>query len=216
MAQSDRTKWNERYKSGAYAGHTLPSALLEEWIDRIPPGRALDLACGAGRNALFLAARGFDVDAVDISREALRSARNSARQSGLRVHWIEHDLDEPLALEQGYALVLAIHYLNLPLLRQLAASLAPGGFLVCELHLLSDVEVAGPSNPAFRVKPGELRRLATGLRIHLLEENIIDDPDGQPLALARLVAERPAGHYSSRSPVAVYASTRTPCAGERR
>jgi len=191
VAQSDRTKWNERYQSGAYAERTHPSALLEEWIDRIPRGRALDVACGAGRNALYLATRGFDVDAVDISPAALDTARGSAEQSGLRINWIEHDLDEPLALDTGYALILVIHYVNLHLLRQLTASLAPGGFLLCELHLVSEAEVAGPLNPAFRVPAGALRDLANGLRIHFLEEAITRDPDGQPVALARLVAQRP-------------------------
>ena len=190
MAESDRAKWNERYKNGAYAGRTHPSALLAEWIDHIPLGRALDVACGAGRNALYLATRGFDVDAVDISPAALDTACGSAEQSGLRINLIEHDLDEPLALDTGYALILVIHYVNLHLLRQLTASLAPGGFLLCELHLVSEAEVAGPSNPAFRVPAGALRDLANGLRIHFLEEAITRDPDGQPVALARLVAQK--------------------------
>ena len=50
MSRADRKKWNERYRAGAFAERTHPSALLEDWIDRLPLGRALDLACGAGRN----------------------------------------------------------------------------------------------------------------------------------------------------------------------
>jgi SAM-dependent methyltransferase len=191
VAQSDRTKWNERYQSGAYAERTHPSALLEEWIDRIPRGRALDVACGAGRNALFLAANGFDVDAVDISVEALNTAGRSAQRSGLHINWIEHDLDEALELNREYALILVIRYVNLPLIRKLAASLAPGGFLLCEQHLETNTEVAGPSNPAYRVKPGALQTVARGLQIHYLEEAVTVDPDKRPVALARLVAQRP-------------------------
>jgi SAM-dependent methyltransferase len=191
MAQSDRTKWNERYQSGAYVERTHPSALLEEWIDRIPRGRALDVACGAGRNALFLAANGFAVDAVDISAEALNTAGRSAQRAGLHINWIEHDLDEALELDREYALILIIRYVNLPLIRKLIASLAPGGFLLCEQHLEAKAEVAGPSNPAYRVKPGALLAVAGGLQIHYFEEAVIVDPDNRPVALARLVAQRP-------------------------
>jgi SAM-dependent methyltransferase len=190
MTQADRVKWDERYLSGAYGDRTHPSAVLERWIERIPPGRALDLACGAGRNALYLAAHGFAVDAVDISGEALAIARASAQRTGLRVNWIEHDLDEPLALTADYALILVVRYMNLPLIRELTARLAPGGYLVCEQHLVTAAEVVGPTDPAFRVQPGELEQLALGLRLHYLEEALTHDPDQRPVALARLVAQR--------------------------
>jgi tellurite methyltransferase len=191
MTEADRERWDERYRDGAYAGRTEPSALLAQWIDRIPPGRALDVACGAGRNALFLAARGFEVDAVDISAVALDRARALAQAAGLQVNWIEQDLDETLALNADYALVVVTRYVNLPLIRQLADKLGPGGFLVCEEHLVTTAEVIGPSNPAFRVRPGELREVAGGLQIRFMQEGIIEEPDGRPAALARLVAERP-------------------------
>jgi len=190
MARSDRIKWNERYRKGAYAERTHPSALLAEWIDRIPRGRALDVACGAGRNALFLAGHDFEVDAVDISREALTRAARLAQQSDLQINWIELDLDEPLQLENHYALILIVRYVNLPLIRRLKRCLAPGGFLVCEEHLVSDTDVIGPSNNAFRVQPGAMSKLAKGLRVHLLEEAIINDPDNRPAALGRLVAQK--------------------------
>ena len=189
MSGKDRAKWNKRYRDGAYAQRTRPSALLESWIGRIPPGRALDVACGAGRNALYLAAHGFEVDAVDISGEGLNRARASAQQSGLDVNWMERDLDEPLLLEHSYQLILVIRYVNLPLIRSLAASLAPGGYLVCEQHLLTDADVIGPANPSFRVKPGDLQLAAGGLRIHRLEEFLVEDPDGRMAALARVVAQ---------------------------
>lgn len=102
MSAKDRTKWNKRYRDGAYAQGVRPSELLETWIGRIPPGRALDVACGAGRNALYLATRGFSVDAVDISREGLKRARDSARNPGLQVNWVERDLDDPLPLDNLY------------------------------------------------------------------------------------------------------------------
>jgi SAM-dependent methyltransferase len=191
MSDADRTKWDERYRSGAYGTRRNPSAILLEWIDRVPPGRALDVACGSGRNALFLARHGFGVDAVDISAAALSVGRDAASAAGLEVHWIEHDLDNPIVLEPGYALVLAVRFVNLPRIRELAGYLAPGGLLICEEHLISDAEVIGPSNPAYRLRPGELREVAAGLRLRHYAEGLFEDPDGRPAALARLVAERP-------------------------
>lgn len=190
MSRADSEKWNKRYRDGAYAERTLPSAFLASWIERLPPGRALDVACGAGRNALYLAAQGFEVDAVDISGEALGRARDTAQGSGLSVNWLQHDLDEPLALDGSYQLILIIRYVNLPLVRQLTASLAPGGYLVCEQHLVTEADVIGPTNPSYRVKPGDLLDVVQPLQIHHFEEALVPDPDGRTAALARLVAQR--------------------------
>jgi SAM-dependent methyltransferase len=200
MAEADRDKWNERHRDG-YAVHGQPSEVLVQWIDRIPRGRALDLACGAGRNALFLAANGFEVDAVDISDVALDLGRRRARAAGLRVNWIEQDLDAPLnesppwplALADAYTLLLVVRYVNLPLIRELAGRLLPGGMLITEQHFVTDAEVGGPSDPRFRLQPGALREFAEslGFQLRVSDEAIVEDPGGQPMALARLVAQRP-------------------------
>lgn len=191
MSQTDRNKWNLRYRNGAYSSRSHPSALLAEWIDRLPRGRALDVACGAGRNTLFLADNGFDVDAVDISSEAVRAGRRAASPE-MNIRWIEHDLDEPLALESGYALILVMRYVNLPLIRQLCTHLMPGGFLISEQHLTTSLPVAGPGNPAYRVAPGALKAAVADLHLHCYEEVTIRDPDQEQVRLARVVAQLPA------------------------
>jgi tellurite methyltransferase len=190
MSEIDREKWNQRYREGAYLERSHPSALLQEWIERIAPGRALDVACGAGRNTLYLASKGFDVDAVDISSEALCRARQSAQQQGVRVNWLEQDLDDPLPSQHAYQLILVIRYVNLPLIRQLTATLAPGGILLCEQHLACGANVVGPTNPAFRVERGDLLAAAGDLTILTVTEGLVTEPDGQTAALARLVAQR--------------------------
>jgi tellurite methyltransferase len=190
MSEADREKWNERYRDGAYAERTLPSAFLASWIERIPLGHALDVACGAGRNALYLAAQGFEVDAVDISGEALERARDTAKGLGLNVNWLQHDLDKPLTLHGSYQLILIFRYVNLPLVRRLTASLAPGGYLVCEQHLVTEADVIGPTNPSYRVKSGDLLRVVQPLQLHHIEEALVPDPDGRTAALARLVAQK--------------------------
>ncbi len=190
MSEADREKWDRRYREGAYPDRLCPSALLEEWIDQVPVGWALDVACGAGRNALYLASRGFSVDAVDISGAALARARETASQSGLDVNWLEHDLDLPLELHGRYQLVLNIRYVNLALVRALTAKLAPGGYLICEQHLVSGADVIGPENPAYRVKNGELLTTVGGLEVIHHEEGLVRCTDGRTAALARLVARR--------------------------
>ena len=77
MSADDAERWNARYADGAYAGRTRPSQLLLQW-QRLPRvGRALDVACGAGRNALHLAGLGYQVDAVDVSSAALQRAASA-------------------------------------------------------------------------------------------------------------------------------------------
>src|SRR5690606_23114927 len=204
MSQEDRIRWDQRYREGAYATREHPSAFLQErlpWIGRPQPGSlALDLACGRGRNALFLARQGFHVDAVDISPEALQGAREAAEAAALDdIRWTQHDLDEgldgiaqPQQEAQQYKVALIMRYLDLSLLQATARWLQPGGHLLCEVHLQTALPVAGPSNPAFRAAPGEVREAASGLHILLYQEGLIQDPDGETVCLARLHARRPA------------------------
>jgi len=201
VSERDREKWNARYRDGAYAERAHPSRLIERWVPRVralleadaPDNhpRALDVACGAGRNALWLAEAGFEVDAVDISEAGLERARASAAARGVGVDW--HCLDLEAGLPAGfgeYDLIVVIRYLNRDLLRELAARLRPGGFLLCEIHMATDAAVIGPTSAEFRIAPGELRQLLNGLEILELEEGLFDDPDGRPVALARVVGRR--------------------------
>ncbi len=188
MSVADRLKWDQRYREGAYETRQHPSAFLEECAPSLPaPGRALDLACGTGRNAMFLAGLGFAVDAVDISREAL--AIGSARAAELPIRWLERDLDRGFEPDFSYDVVVNVRFVNLPLLASLVAALRPNGVLVVEQHLaMPDVDVIGPKNPAFRVAPGELAGIAAQLTIERLHEAVFQDPDGRDAALARLFA----------------------------
>jgi SAM-dependent methyltransferase len=191
LSETDRQKWNQRYAEGAYRERRHPSALLAELLPRLPRGRALDVACGAGRNALHLAAAGYEVDAIDISSVALEHARRQA--GGTRVRWIEADLrsDGVRALPaQDYALILMVRYVDMALLGQLGERLADGGHLLIEQHLRSAGAAAGPRNPAFRLGPNELLRAAGRLRVLYYREDIVPDPDGREAALAQLLACR--------------------------
>jgi len=190
MSRLDREKWNQRYAEESYRKNN-PVDLVAKWLPQIPVGKALDVACGAGRNALFLAQAGFQVDAIDISPVGLERARSSAGELGLEVNWIEHDLDQSFDFASDYELILVMWFVNLGLVERLCDCLAPGGFLLCQEHLVTDEAVIGPGHNDYRVASGELRRAAAGLELLAYEELVEDTDEGERLASARLVACRP-------------------------
>jgi SAM-dependent methyltransferase len=194
VSSAERDKWDARYRDGAYESRTHPTALLAQWLPRLPRGRALDVACGAGRNALFLATNGYAVTALDISRVALERGRRSAAELGLTLEWLCADLDDDpaRALPAGpFDLIVWVRYVHRTLLPHLVARLAPSGALLCEQHLLTGEAVAGPTSAQFRLAPGELSAAAQGLRIEHSFEGLAIDPDGRSVALAQLIG-RPA------------------------
>lgn len=191
MTDDERRAWDERYGSGDYRPRTEAGPFLESWIDRLPRGRALDLACGAGRNAIRLARAGHQVDAVDVSPVALEMAAQAAEDAGVDVQWIEADLDAYALPPAAYDLITVIRYRNPGLWPKLPAAVAPDGWLLVEHHVATSRSVDGPSNPEFRLRPQELLEAFDALRVVFYEETIEErDDDGTPsaFALARLVA----------------------------
>jgi SAM-dependent methyltransferase len=190
LSQADRDKWDRRYREGSYLARVNPTQLLADWLPRLPVGRALDVACGAGRNALFLAEAGYEVDAVDISAIALERARQSAAERDVEVNWLVTDLEEAPLPAHRYDVILMVRYVNHALVPKLLELLNDGGHFVCEQHLVTDDDVAGPSSPAFRLQPGELKDLAGDTRVVHYHEGLVADPDGRQVALAQLIARR--------------------------
>ena len=201
MSRADRDKWDDRYRSGAYETRRHPSALLADWIGRfdvtgISP-RAIDIACGAGRNTLFLARHGWHVDAVDISPVALERLRAAAEAEDLAVTCLERDLEPAAAALDGfhgqpYDLVILTRYTDTALVEVLPRAIAPGGYLIAEMHMKTDKMVAGPRSPRFRVAAGALRQAGAALDLLHYYEGLVTDPDGRTVALAQLVGRRPA------------------------
>jgi tellurite methyltransferase len=192
VSTAERDKWDARYRDGAYESRTHPTALLAEWLPRLQRGRALDVACGAGRNALFLAANGYAVTALDISGVALERGRRSATERGLTIEWLRADLDDDPArvLPAGpFDLIVWVRYVHRTLMPHLVARLAAGGALLCEQHLLTGEAVAGPTSTHFRLAPGELLAAAHGLRIEHSFDGPAVDPDGRSVALAQLIGK---------------------------
>jgi SAM-dependent methyltransferase len=191
MSDADRARWDERYREGAYQARTHPSAFLEQQVGTLRGGLALDLACGAGRNAIYLASLGWQVEGWDISTEALARAAARAKEHGLEILWQPCDLDQAKLPRSRYDLIVQVRYVNRELASAIADALKPGGVYLCEQHLVTDREVVGPSNPAFRMAPGELRESVVGLCIESYREEYVADPDGRPAALVRMLARNP-------------------------
>ena len=190
MSDEERRRWNERYRSGEYRPRTAAGPFLESWIPRLPPGRALDLACGAGRNAIRLARAGWQVDAIDVSDAAIEMASAAAAEARVEVSWHVADLDSHALPAAAYDLITVIRYVNRSLWPRLPDALAPDGWLLVEHHLATPLDVAGPASTDFRLAPQELLRMFSPLRIVHYEETIEeqdDDGTGVTMALARLV-----------------------------
>ena len=189
MSKQDRDKWNQRYAEDSYHKNN-PVVLLEDWLPKLPVGKALDVACGAGRNALLLAQAGFQVDAIDISPEGLHQARQQAENQGLNINWIEHDLDQAFRFNTDYDLIIVMWYVNLALVTRLCDCLAAGGYLLCEEHLITDQDVIGPGNSNYRVMPGALREAVPGMDVLLYAETVEESSAGERVASARVVAKK--------------------------
>jgi SAM-dependent methyltransferase len=202
VSHTDQEKWDARYRSGSYSTRVHPSTLLKEWLPRVSPssGRpaAIDVACGVGRNAVFLAQQGWQVDALDISGVALDLLAARAGEQGLPIACHRVDLDDwreqaMLRAGQSYDLAILFRYADLGLVEALADVVKPGGYLIAEKHLVTTETVVGPSSARFRVKPGALKLACQELELIWYDEGLVLDPDGRRAALARVVARRPGG-----------------------
>jgi SAM-dependent methyltransferase len=189
-----RNNWNERYRSGEFDPPDAPSPLVERTIGSLPEGRALDVATGTGRNALFLAEQGYEVDAVDISDEALAIARERADERSLSVNWTRGDLDEHSFPENAYDVVTMSFYRAFDRLPDIKEALAPGGVLLYEHHLRSAESVdRGPSTDRYRLRSNDLLRACLDLTVLQYEEATRTDDEGRTAALTRLVARNSTG-----------------------
>ena len=150
--------WNERYGRGEHVrGEPMP--LLVRVADRLEPGRALDLACGTGRHAVFLAERGWEVTAVDASHVGIELAKAAARERGVEVDWRVIDLErDAFEIEaEAYDLIAVFYYLQRSLFRQIRAGVRPGGLVVAAIHMVDESPEIKQMNPSYLLQPGELR-----------------------------------------------------------
>ena len=178
-----------KWADGEYDARMEPSELLVAWVPRISKGRALDLACGNGRNVIYLAEQGFTVDAVDIAAPALELVRDTARKRGLNLNLEEADLDEYVPSPQTYDLIATSFFINRNLIPRVKDALKPGGFVLHEHHFVTDYDVDGPQNLQFRLRPNELLHLFTDFRVRFYWEGLQMER-GRLIAVEQLVAQK--------------------------
>jgi SAM-dependent methyltransferase len=189
------TTWDERFRAGSYPSDPDPSPVLREYVDTFPAGRALDVATGTGRNAVFLAEEGYDVDAIDRSREGLRIARRNAADRGVEADcdWLQADAAEFDYPVEEYDVITISFFRTLDRLPDIKAALKPDGILFYQHHLRSaeSVEV-GPSTDRYRFAANELLHACLDLTVLCYGETT-EKGDGRRAARALVVARNSTG-----------------------
>lgn len=176
--------WEERYRKGP-PGLRAPDPLVVKVTSTLPPGRALDLACGTGRNTLWLAGQGWTVTAVDISPTAIAAVAAHARQLQAVVDLRTADLEkgEFAIAPVHWDLIAACYYLQKDLFARAKQGLVPGGILIAIALMIEP----GKEHSPFRVQPGELPGFFEGWEILHHHEGV----DASHGAVAEIVARRP-------------------------
>ena len=159
----DRNAWDERYAGDELVWSAQPNRFLVAEVETLPPGRALDLACGEGRNAVWLAERGWDVTGVDFSNAGIDKARRLAEARGVSAQWEVADVTEYVPAPESFDLVIVM-YLHLPeasrrlAFRRAAAAVATGGTLLVVGHDITNPSAGwgGPSDAAVLYGPEDV------------------------------------------------------------
>lgn len=185
LSESDRIKWDQRYRAGNGPGSDAPSWLNEIEKELPTQGRALDIAAGAGRIAVFLARRGLDVVAVDISRVGLELATRSAEKEGVQIDTLVVDLESESLPTGPFDVITCFHYRQRDLFPQVRSILSPGGVFVAEIATLPNLERHAHPSIEYLAEPDELRQDCAPLEIVYYEEGWFEEH-----ALARVVARK--------------------------
>jgi len=183
--------WNQRYRSGEQVFEN-PAPLVVQFVAGLPPGRALDLAAGAGRNALYLAEHGWDVTAVDGSPVGIDILLGRARQRNPAMDAIDAKVADLEAggfdvPPQSFHLVLSCYFLQRSLIPMMKSALVPGGLLIMIVHI---TDADQPQGTPTRAYPGELGSFFEGWRILHYREGEPGE-SAHRHAVAELVAQKP-------------------------
>lgn len=167
----DRNDWNRRYAEQELLWSAEPNRFLVDEVASLPPGHALDLACGEGRNAIWLAERGWRVDAIDYSDVAIDKARRVGETRGVEVRWVRDDVESYVS-SSSYDLVI-VFYLQLPwesmrgVIHRAAAGVARAGTFLLVGHDLTNLEKGhgGPKSPTVLYTPDDVAGELSELRV---------------------------------------------------
>jgi tellurite methyltransferase len=163
-----------------------PAQFLVDNKELLPEGRALDVAMGAGHNAIYLAKRGFEVEGVDMSPETVSSALELALKSGVTLRTQVADLENNYRIEKGaYEVIICFNYLQRSLIPQIRDGLRKGAMVVYETFIVDQAQFGKPKNPDYLLRHNEPLNMFRDLRCLRYREGIV----GGPKAVASIIAE---------------------------
>jgi tellurite methyltransferase len=200
----ERERWNHKYREASTTRRSIPDPLLvhafSEYMQPLYPegGRALDLAGGAGRHAIWLVKQGWEVTLMDVSEAGVEQARQSAGPLASHIDFVVGDVNGFKAsqthathsqvthshITHGFEVVVVFFYLERKIFPELLQAIRPGGLLIYKTYTSMEAKLGGPKNPAHLLEPGELLRLVAGLRVLHYREEAVEK------ATAELVARK--------------------------
>jgi 2-polyprenyl-3-methyl-5-hydroxy-6-metoxy-1,4-benzoquinol methylase len=180
--------WDEKY-AGEDSLSNTPSLFLAQQISRLSGGKALDLAMGSGRNSIFLAMNGYEVDAIDYSSVAVQKLQSYVKDQSLSIAVKKADLTTYQIPDATYDLIINFNYLERSLIPQIKKGLSQGGMLLFETYTIEQPRYGRPRNPDYLLKPNELLSSFSDLHIIFYHERV-DHSGEQPQAIASLLAQK--------------------------
>src|SRR5947207_5733283 len=160
MSRADRERWEKKYAAGNPNPAFAPDPLLVQYAHLLPrQGLALDVACGVGQNAVFLAERGLEVVAVDVSLAALRYCRAAIADKHLPLHLVAADVDQLSFPRDVFALIVVFRFFDRTSIPALKQALAPGGLVIQQTFNVNRLRTAPQMNRNYLLQPEELREL---------------------------------------------------------
>ena len=189
-----KQKWDERYGADDYVAPTEPAVFLVEKTTELTPGRALCLAAGSGRNAVFLASLGFEVTAVDVSPVGLQWCAQLAADRGVRLELVTADLNGYDMGCDRYDLLTIIHYHDPALFAGAQDAVKTGGHLLLQTFSVDHTgRDWGPRDPAHLARGADLLAAFAGWRLRHFEDGEVAAPEhgaGKSAAMVRLFAQK--------------------------
>ena len=196
---SIREKWNDRYR--AASGEPRASQVLRENLQLLPEhGRALDLACGSGGNAILLAQQGLEVDAWDIADVPIAALQQLARERQLSIQAEVRDIEASPPGPNSYDVITVSYFLDRGLVPGMIRALKPGGLVYYQTFTRQCVTGRGPKCAEFRLAEQELLKLFSGLQVLFYrEEGCVGDVQKGTRDEAMFIGRKPGGNPDERA-----------------
>jgi rhodanese-related sulfurtransferase len=180
--------------NGEYRRGITPSSFLVEHFDLLPRGLALDLAMGEGRNAIYLATRGFDVDGVDADPQAVARARVAARKLGAPIRAMVGSIEDGTYIVpiESYHVITVFNYLHRPMFRDIKDGVIPGGVVIYQAFFDGPGGAVTPVRSSAMLEPDELKQVFADWEVLRYREIVGPSRGNTPArAISSIVARRP-------------------------